>query len=233
MVIHSNYTINLCNPPKSRKYINSINCLTNDLHSSSLIGESCIGVVLHLGHNIVQNNISDDQAINNYVNGLITALNKTPINSIIILETGASQGKEIGSRLEILAKIYHQIDAKYQKRINFCIDTCHIWASGYDISNENGVKKYFMQFDKLIGINKITCIHLNNSKTKLNSHVDRHADLAYGHINPKGLAAFTLYAQKYGIPIITETPLDAINPKTNHSITPEEEIELIKSWIKS
>ena len=119
-----------------------------------------------------------------------------------------------------------------RKRIKFCIDTCHIWASGYDISNQVNVKKYFSLFDKLIGIDKIACIHFNDSKTRLNSHIDRHADIGYGYIPMSGLNAVINFAYKYKIPIILETPLDSVNKKTNKNITFDDELTKIKSYVK-
>ena len=232
LVVHGSYTINLCHPANSTKFKASIKLLIHDLNSIALIGNNCLGVVIHMGKNIPANALSDDAALNNYVVGIQTALAATPPSTNIILETGASQGSEIGSKIDPLAEIYHKLTKSQQNRITFCIDTCHIWATGYDISNPAGVKKFFAEFDDKIGINKISCIHFNDSRTPLNSHVDRHADLTYGHIGVAGLKAIAQFAKKNNIPLITETPLDAVNPKTNKDVTFEEEIATVKSWLK-
>lgn len=232
MIIHGSYTINLCHPIKSKKYQSSIKSLVYDLEGSADIGNNCLGVIIHMGKNIPENKISDEQALNNYVNGLKEALLSTPKNTIIILETGASQGSEIGSELDGLAEIYWKLNDNERKRINFCIDTCHIWATGYDISSVVGVKKFFKEFEDKIGIEKIACIHFNDSKTALQSCVDRHADLGYGFIKSIGLETIAKFAKKKGIPLIFETPLDAINKNTNREITAEEELARVKSWLK-
>lgn len=231
MVVHGSYTINLCHPSSEKKFISSLKSLVQDLQSSAIIGNNCLGVIIHMGKNIAQNNLSINEAINNYVQGLKMALQKSPPQSTIILETGASQGTEVGSKIPDLGYIYSKLSVDEKNRVKFCIDTCHIWATGYDISSDSGVKKFFKEFNDSIGIDKISCIHLNDSKTPLNSHVDRHADLGYGYISLEGLRLICRFAKKYNIPIIMETPLDAVNPKTNNDVTHQEELQLVKSWI--
>ena len=231
MVVHGSYTINLCHPIDSKKFTSSVKSLVQDLNASSIIGSRCIGVIIHMGKNIPDNKISKLFAIDNYVNGLKTALELTPESSIIILETGASQGSEVASNIDGLAEIYWKLSDKERQRIGFCIDTCHIWATGYDISDAKGVSMFFKEFEDKIGTKKILCIHFNDSKTKLNSHVDRHADLAYGFIGSNGLKAIAIFAKKNKIPLIMETPLDAVNVKTNRDITFEEELSTVHTWL--
>ena len=231
MVIHGNYTINLCHPAKSKKYVSSMRSLVQDLMSSYHIGPYCLGVIIHMGKNISANNLSIDEAIDNYVYGIQDALEKTPKETTIILETGASQGSEVASRLNGLAEIYWKLRDKDRTRIQFCIDTCHIWASGYNISNSTGVKQFFKKFEDKIGIEKIICIHFNDSKTNLDSHVDRHADLGYGFIKSEGLRQVALFAKKHDIPLIMETPLNAINKKTNQELSPNDELDIVKLWL--
>ncbi|MEM3062482.1 MAG: deoxyribonuclease IV [Nitrososphaerota archaeon] len=233
MVIHGSYTINLCHPRSSRMYKTSVRSLVQDLSASSIIGNRCIGVIVHMGKNILSNNISNDDALGNYVSGLKDALMVAPEDATIILETGASQGREVGSKIEDLAKIYWSLEKGEQRRIKICVDTCHIWATGYDISTASGVKNFFGRFDRLIGNDKIGIIHLNDSKTPLGSGVDRHADLGYGYINKTGLKKVVKFARKKNIPVIFETPLDAINPITNQEVTPDEELKLFVSWLRT
>lgn len=232
MVVHGSYTINLCHPLKSKKFQASLKSLVQDLHGSSDIGSNCLGVIIHMGKNIPENKISDSEAIQNYIKGIKRALIMAPEGTTIILETGASQGHEVGSKIDGLAEIYHGLDDDEKDRVMFCIDTCHIFASGYDIANEVGVNRFFKEFDKKIGLEKIALIHFNDSKTGLGSCVDRHADLGYGHIKEDGLKVVAQFAKKHNIFLLTETPLDAVNPKTNHEVTFEEEFAKLKSWLK-
>lgn len=231
MVIHGSYTINLCHPPESPKAATSVKSLIQDLKASALLGERCLGVIIHMGKNIPANGLDEEKALSNYRKGLRAALKATPPETTIILETGAGQGSEVGTMIEGLAKIYHGLAEEHQSRITFCIDTCHIWAAGYDISTSAGVKAYFREFNEAIGIEKISCIHFNNSKTACGSCVDRHDDLDYGLIDPKGLRAVARYAQRHQIPLVMETPLDAVDSETNQDITHEDELALVRSWL--
>lgn len=232
MIIHGSYTINLCHPNKTKKFQSSIKSLVQDLIATAEIGDNCIGVIIHMGKNVSEINISDKIAFDNYVAGLKYALALTPKSTRLILETGASQGSEIASDIDGLSKIYWKLTERERDRVYFCIDTCHIWATGYDISSSVGVKHFFKEFNDKIGVEKIICIHFNDSKTPLQSHVDRHADLGYGHINSEGLKSVVHFAQNNNIPLIMETPLDSINKNTNRDVTLEEELEKVKSWLK-
>ena len=232
MIVHSSYTINLCHPSTALKFKKSLKNLVQDLKATSILGPNCLGAIIHMGKNITELGLTKDQAIDNYVSGLHTALALSPPPTRIILETGASVGTEVGSDLDSLAVIYKKLDITDRERIGFCIDTCHIWATGYDISTEVGVSSFFTEFEEKIGISKIVCIHFNDSRDKIGSHVDHHADLGYGEIGSTGLRAFARHARRYNIPLITETPIDAVNPATNRDITPEEELATIHSWLE-
>lgn len=225
MVIHASYTINLCHHEGYPNYINSINSLVNDMKTAHKIGKRCMGTIIHMGKNVKSLDASDEEAIENYIVGIKEVLSKTPNDTTLILETGASQGNEVGSRITEMGIIYDGLTKNEQKRVKFCIDTCHIWATGYDISTKDGVKKYFRIFDKHIGIDKIVCIHFNDSKNKLRSCVDRHEDLGFGEIGSEGLKQFAIVAKKYGIPLIAETPLS--------NDTPQSEVKKIRKWIKN
>lgn len=196
MVVHGSYTINLCHPKKSKKLQASVKSLVQDLNATNIIGSNCLGVIIHMGKNMPENKLSVDQAIDNYVRGLQAALANTPENTRIILETGASQGNEVASKIDGLAKIYSKLEDVERDRVYFCIDTCHIWATGYDISKPVGVRNFFKEFNDKIGTDKIICIHFNDSKTGLESCVDRHADLGYGQIKSEGLKTIAQFAKK-------------------------------------
>jgi deoxyribonuclease-4 len=228
-VVHASYLINLCQKEGSKRNT-SLDLLIKNLEMISIIGKRCIGTIIHMGKNITELNQTNEKAIVNYVDGLKEAIQKTPENSTIILETGAGQGTEVGTKLEELAEIYNGLSTSEKQRVKFCIDTCHIFAAGYCISSQKGVDKYFNKFDKLIGVENIVCIHFNDSKTDCDSHIDSHEDLSFGFIPVEGLEAVAKFAVKNHIPLIMETPLDAINPKTNQEITFEYELRKVKKW---
>jgi deoxyribonuclease-4 len=139
---------------------------------------------------------------------------------VLVLETTAGQGSNVGYRFEHLAEIIEQVEDK--TRVGVCVDTCHIFAAGYDISTEKGYTKTFELFEEIVGFKYLKGVHLNDSKTKLGSRKDRHAPLGEGYI---GLTPFRLMVNDprfEGIPLILETP------------KPErwkEEINLLRSFI--
>ena len=116
--------------------------------------------------------------------------------------------------LEDMAKVYKSLPKKVQKKIEFVLDTCHAFTSGYDISTQAGMKDFFTSFNKLIGKKKIACFHLNDSKEPLFSRKDRHENLFLGYIGKSksnGLKYMISYSIKHNIPLILETPIIALH----------------------
>jgi deoxyribonuclease-4 len=209
--------LNFCNPEDSQKHKSAIKILTNDLMDSIIIG--AIGVVVHMGKKL---DMDENVAIDNYVKGIKTVLNQTPKESIIILETGAGQGTEICTSIFNLGKLYRRFTKGEQQRIKFCIDTCHIFAAGYNIGHINYVNLFCNLIKTHLSWDNIACIHLNDSECILDSRKDRHANIGNGCIKLKGLKKFTQICGNKGIPIVLETPCSG-DDKNN-------EIKLIKSW---
>jgi deoxyribonuclease-4 len=124
--------------------------------------------------------------------------------AVILLETTAGQGTHLGRSFEELAGIIDQIENK--RRVGVCLDTCHIFAAGYDIRDEESFRATVSSFDQIIGLDRLRAIHLNDSKKGLASHVDRHAAIGEGEI---GLTAFELFLNDprfAQVPGILETP---------------------------
>ncbi|OQX52768.1 MAG: deoxyribonuclease IV [Candidatus Cloacimonas sp. 4484_209] len=125
-------------------------------------------------------------------------------NVIILLETTAGQGTNVGYRFEHLRDIISY--SRYSDKLGVCYDTCHTFAAGYDIRNAESYKKTFRLFDTIIGIDKLFVFHLNDSKKELNSRKDRHEHIGIGQI---GLAGFKLLLNDKRFkkhPMILETP---------------------------
>jgi deoxyribonuclease-4 len=128
------------------------------------------------------------------------------------LETSAGPGSQIGSTLEDIKYVWDGIYGKYKtsRRVGICIDTAHIFVGGYDISNQQGMRKYLDEFNRLIGFKNITNFHINDSRYDMGSRHDEHRGLQHGKIfhGTKGLAALKYlveYSKKYKIPMILET----------------------------
>lgn len=125
------------------------------------------------------------------------------------LELGAGSGASIGSRFEHIADILGLLGSD-AGRVGICIDTAHLWGSGYDISTFEGVDKVFGHIERCIGLNKLQVIHLNDTPARLGSRVDRHQHIGRGSIGVEGFRAILADARTTQLPGIIETPGDGI-----------------------
>ena len=140
-------------------------------------------------------------------------------NVTILLETMAGKGTEVGSNLDEIKKIIEGIEDK--DHIGVCLDTCHLNDAGYDL---NKFDEYLNEFDKTIGISKIGCIHINDSKNEKSSHKDRHENIGYGTIPFETLISIIYNERLKNIPRILETPyVDKLYPPY------KQEIEMIRN----
>lgn len=220
-VVHANFMLNFCNDPEGSKHNGALKLLISDLRESVICG--AIGVVIHMGKRLDMN---PKVALDNYVCGVKKALEKTKdTGGMIILETGAGQGTEICTEIQELGDLMTRFTEEEQKRIGYCIDTCHIFAAGYDVSDA----EYVDLLDNLISVhlkwNKVKCIHFNDSKCPLYSKKDRHADLGEGYIGREGLKSFAFKCFDKDVPIVLETPSDS----HFHS---DSQIKLVKDWFQ-
>ena len=198
--IHSPYTINLSNAYLRTAYWNT--ALIQELEMGERI--SSAGVVVHTGKYKEQDK---DIGIANMVANLSYAIQIAKSNVPLLIETPAGQGTELGVTIEELADIWTAIPAEIRSRVGICIDTCHVFAAGYDITDPVFVKQWLAKFDKLIGLKNLKLVHLNDSRMPLASHLDRHARLLEGVMGDK-LGVFVREIYKLGVPIIVETPGD-------------------------
>jgi deoxyribonuclease IV len=204
IVVHSNYRINLAGPWTPDSW--HVKLLIEEVKWSSMIGS--FGVVVHIGARKEQT-IEDAQ--NNFISSILHVLKITESSpSNILLETPAGQGTVIEYSLEGLAKINQRIvdvfPKKYSQRVKWCIDVCHIFAAGYDISKKKNGVKYLKMFDDLIGLDKLRLFHFSDNFFPLGSRRDRHMSIGEGEIGIDGYVPFIDCAKKLRIPIILETP---------------------------
>ena len=159
-------------------------------------------VVTHLGAHLDAGEEAGLELLSENLNDL---LNKTAeTNVIILLETTAGQGTNLGYRFEHIKQVMDAIELKH--RIGVCFDTCHVFAAGYDIRTAKSYQATFNKFDKIIGLENLKAFHLNDAKSSLGSRVDRHEHIGKGKI---GLEAFRLLVNNerfQHIPMIIETP---------------------------
>lgn len=211
IIVHAPYIVNLANNKEEDKYNFSINFLKQEIERCKKIGIKYM--VLHPGSHV---GLGLDVGIKNIINGLNIILENS--NTTILLETMAGKGTEIGSTFEELKDIIDGINNK--DRIGVCLDTCHLNDAGFNISKFNDILD---EFDKVIGIEKIKCIHINDSKNVMGSHKDRHENIGYGTIGFDNLLSVIYNNRLDNIPKILETPYINDNPPY------KQEIEMIKN----
>lgn len=136
-----------------------------------------------------------------------------------VIENTAGQGSNLGHTFEQIAQIIHHVEDK--SRVGVCIDTCHSFAAGYDLSNTAGFKAAFDHFDKVIGFGYLRGMHLNDAKKGLNSRVDRHDSIGVGLLGEETFKILMKDSRFDNIPLILETPNEEIW---------SEEIKLLRSW---
>ena len=179
VVAHSSYVINLAtSDPALRR--RSLGALIEELNRANYLGVPYL--VMHPGAHVGS---GETEGIARIASQISTALRQVAPPVCLLLETTAGQGTSIGYKFEHLAAIQDRVsDAN---RIGFCLDTCHVFAAGYDIRTPEGYAATIGEFHRLIGWKRIFAFHLNDCKKPLGSRVDRHTHIGQGHI---GLDAF-------------------------------------------
>lgn len=194
VIVHAPYIINLGNADNIEKYQFAINFLKSEIDRCEELGIK--NLVLHPGSHV---GCGIEEGIKNIANGLNKILGHT--NVTILLETMAGKGSEVGSKLEEIKQIIDQVEDK--EHIGVCLDTCHLSDAGYDIVNFD---KFLEDFDSLIGLEKIKCVHVNDSKNEKSSHKDRHENIGFGHIGFPTLINIIYNKKLENVPKILETP---------------------------
>jgi deoxyribonuclease IV len=215
---HANYLINLAatNP---QFHANSIRALAEELVRADQLELPFL--VLHPGAHL---GAGEEAGLKKIADSVDEVFRKIPkVKTKIALEITAGQGSCIGHRFEHLAHIIANV--REPERLRVCLDTAHLFAAGYDIGSEPGVRKTFHQFDRVIGRDRLVAIHVNDSKTGRGSRVDRHDHIGKGRI---GLHAFRFIMRSprfSKIPKVLETPKgkdlaeDVMNLKTLRGLT--------------
>ena len=199
LVVHASYLFNLASADKNL-WNRSVNGVIDEL---TLCEELKVEYyVIHAGKSKGQ---KQDQAIQNILNGLEEVFSKINLKyTCFLIETLAGQQGEIGKTTEEVKMLIEPFE-KYVN-IGVCVDTCHIFAAGYPIHEEDGFFSYKKELDSIVGLEKVKVIHANDSKTPFNSHKDRHEHIGEGYI---GLDAFKFFLNDefFGkLPYILETP---------------------------
>lgn len=212
VIVHAPYIINLANDSDPEKFKFSVRFLQEEVERCSLLGIKYM--VLHPGSHV---GLGIETGISNIAKGLNMILGNSDVT--ILLETMAGKGSEVGSKLEELKTIIDLVEDK--EHIGVCLDTCHLSDAGYDINNFD---EFLNIFDSIIGIDKIHCVHVNDSKNENGAHKDRHENFGFGKIGFDTLINIIYNEKLVNVPKILETPyVDKEYPPYKY------EIEMIRS----
>lgn len=214
VIIHAPYIINLANTTKPEVFVLAVDFLRQEIKRVEEIGAKYI--VLHPGAHV---GAGEEAGLDQIIKGLDRVLTKdqTPI---ICLETMAGKGSELGTSFEQLAYIINNV--KLPDKLGVCLDTCHINDAGYD---ETDFDKILDEFEKIIGLDKLKVIHVNDSKNPIASHKDRHANIGYGTIGFDKLIKIIYNPRIKDLCKILETPF--VNDRKDSPY--KQEIAMIKN----
>ncbi len=202
LISHTSYLINLASPGGNTLQ-KSIPGMIDELERAELLGLA--GVVIHPGSHVGE---GEEKGIAQIIRSLNEVIKSTKgVKTLVLLETTAGQGTNLGYRFEQLAAIIGGV--KEPERIAVCLDTCHVFAAGYPIHERKGFLKTFREFDSIVGLDKLRAIHLNDSKKPFASRRDRHEHIGEGEM---GLDPFRFLMNDRRfrkIPMVLETPKSA------------------------
>ena len=203
LVIHDNYLINLASANEGiRKQ--SIEAFRGELVRAIAIGAEYL--VAHPGNYKGQ---AIEEGIFHFLQGVTEAANGLKFDKLMLLvECTAGAGAQIGGRLEELHIIREYAAQMTHLPVGFCLDTCHLLVSGYNIATEEGFKETIAEADRILGLEHVRVIHANDSKAPLGSHVDRHENIGQGYIGLDGFRRILTHPKLRHKAFILETPVD-------------------------
>ncbi|MGD0395626.1 MAG: deoxyribonuclease IV [Nitrososphaerales archaeon] len=200
LVAHMPYLPNLASPEKVTMKTSRLS-LNEEVKRCDALGIDYL--VTHLGSHLGGGAMLGVKNVSDAVNH---ALASSDGSAIILLENMAGQKNSVGSRFEELRLILDRV--KKGERVGVCLDTCHAFASGFDLSGPESVRQSMAIFKDSVGYERIKVVHLNDSKGALGSNLDRHENIGKGKIGMKGMNAFLQYKGVAERPLIMETPYD-------------------------
>lgn len=220
VICHAPYIINLANKKDISKWEFSIAFLKKEILRCEKMGITKI--VLHPGSAV---GISKSEGIQNIIDALNMVVEESQTTKIL-LETMAGKGSECGSCLEEIQEILNGVNLK--DHFGVCLDTCHLHDAGYSM---NDFEIFLKEFDEKIGISKILCVHINDSKNECGSHKDRHENIGFGYIGFEAISHISHLDTLKEVPKILETPYVGENKEDKERIYPPYrfEIEMIRN----
>lgn len=205
---HNTYLVNLASSdPAVRE--RSVACSVEELIRCQALGLPWL--VMHPGAHL---GAGAEKGIDRAASSLLRIFDRTPeVETVVLLETTAGQGTLLGRSAEELAAILESVDAP--ERTAVCLDTCHIFAAGYDLRERAAYRETMRIFDRTIGLERIKALHLNDSRRPLGSFGDRHAHIGEGEIGEAGFRNIMTDPRLHAIPKVLETPKEGDADRRN------------------
>ncbi len=197
VIAHAPYTLNACSStPRTREF--ALETISDDLRRMEFLPGNFYN--FHPGSHTGQGVETGIEQIAQMLNSVLTKEQSTTV----LLETMAGKGSEVGRTFEEIRAILERV--RLTEKMGVCLDTCHIWDGGYNIAQQ--LDEVLEQFDRVIGLDKLKAVHLNDSLNDLGSRKDRHARIGEGHIGFETLSRVIRHPKLQGIPFCLETPND-------------------------
>ncbi len=200
--IHTSYLINLASP-SDELYFKSINSFIEEMKRADFLVANPY-LITHPG---AHTDMGEEYGIQRVISALNIILKKSSnlgLKTVILLENTAGSGTHLGYTFKQWKRIVEGV--KDKKKMGICFDTCHSFAAGYDLSNEEGVEKTLEELDKYLGLGRLKVVHLNDSKYPLGSRKDRHMHIGKGYIGLEGFKIIVNHRYLKNLPFILETP---------------------------
>ena len=213
ILAHAPYTLNACSADERTREF-AVETMADDLARMEYLPNNLYN--FHPGSHVKQ---GVEIGINYIVDMLNTVL-KPEQTTKVLLETMAGKGSEIGRNFEEIAEIISRVELK--EHMGVCLDTCHVYDAGYDIVND--LDNVLEEFDRIIGLDRLKAIHLNDSKNPFKSHKDRHEKIGEGSLGLEGISRIINHPKLRHLPFFLETPNELDGYKN--------EIELLKGQYK-
>ena len=220
IVVHAPYIINGANKTREDLFDLSIKVIGSEIQRTA--GFGCKILVLHPGAHVNQ---GFEAGIDNLAECLDIVLSDDNTDVKIALETMAGKGSEIGITFEHIRAIIDK--CHYPERLGVCLDTCHISDAGYDVHDVDGILK---EFDRIIGLDKLLVVHINDSKNPRGAHKDRHENIGYGYIGFDTIKKWVWHPLLNGIPKILETPYINEKPPYKQEIKMLRDGQYVEGW---
>jgi deoxyribonuclease-4 len=195
-VIHSSYLVNLCTP-KDDLRAKSIDSMQKEVDAAAKLGIGYVNV--HLG---AHTGAGVERGLANAASALDEL--DVPEGVTVLVESDAGSGTKLGDEFEHLARVL----AESEQDLEVCLDTAHAFAAGYDLSAAAGVEETIAEFDDVVGLENLACVHLNDSKHACGTNKDEHAHVGEGEIGVEGMRALLNHSDLADVPLVLETPTE-------------------------